>query len=85
MANDVKENKAYKKPRFSYVKHFQSVIYWKTEQLDCIHQFVSGRDLFVNKPTGSGKSIIFQVAPFVKMALANVGDSERKTQSYIDS
>lgn len=40
------------------------------DQLDALYNFLCGRDVFVNKPTGSGKSIIFQMAPFAEMALA---------------
>ena len=34
-------------------------------QLEALHSFVSGEDVFVNLPTGYGKSLIFQMAPLV--------------------
>lgn len=40
------------------------------DQLDALRNFLCGSDVFVNKPTGFGKSIIFQMAPFAEMALA---------------
>lgn len=40
------------------------------DQFNALYNFICGRDVFVNKPTGSGKSIIFQIAPFAEMALA---------------
>ena len=33
------------------------------DQLEALYNFLRGLDVFVNKPTGSGKSIIFQMAP----------------------
>ena len=36
-------------------------------QFDALYNFMQGRDVFVNSPTGSGKSLIFQVAPLVEM------------------
>ena len=46
----------------------------KNEQFHCIQQFLCERDTFVNV-TGWGKSLIFQMAPFVEMSLGNVFDS----------
>ena len=40
------------------------------DQLQALYNFLRGQDVFVNKPTGSGKSIIFQMAPYAEMALA---------------
>ena len=40
------------------------------DQLEPLYNFLRGLDVFVNKPTGSGKSIIFQMAPYAEMALA---------------
>ena len=46
-----------------------------SDQFDALYNFLCGRDVFVNKPTGSGKSIIFQMAPFAEMALAKCEDA----------
>lgn len=40
------------------------------EQKKALSAFVSGKDVFVNLPTGFGKSLIFQMAPFVHAELA---------------
>ena len=32
-------------------------------QFNALYNFMQGKDVFVNIPTGSGKSLIFQVAP----------------------
>ncbi len=37
----------------------------KQQQISALQQFVSGHDLFVNLPTGFGKSVIFQAATVV--------------------
>ena len=37
----------------------------KSQQSNALRQFVQGHDLFVNLPTGFGKSIIFQAAPII--------------------
>ena len=37
----------------------------KTEQLEAVFNFISKKDVFVNLPTGFGKSFIYQIAPFV--------------------
>ena len=41
------------------------------DQFNALLNFLRGQDVFVNKPTGSGKSIIYQIAPFAEMALAH--------------
>lgn len=43
------------------------------DQFNALLNFLRGQDVFVSKPTGSGKSIIYQIAPFVEMALAGAG------------
>ena len=40
------------------------------EQKKALVAFVSRKDVFVNLPTGFGKSLIFQMAPFVHAELA---------------
>ncbi len=47
----------------------------KNEQYQCIKEFMSGRDIFVNMPTGWGKSLIFQMVPFIEMRLATLLDN----------
>ena len=37
----------------------------RERQLQALYSFVSGEDVFVNLPTGYGKSLIFQMAPLV--------------------
>ena len=36
----------------------------KEKQIQAIAAFLRGEDVFVNLPTGYGKSVIFQIAPF---------------------
>ena len=36
-------------------------------QFNALYNFMQGRDVFVNMPTGSGKSLVFQLAPLVEM------------------
>jgi len=40
------------------------------DQKRSLKEFISGKDIFVNLPTGYGKSIIFQMAPIVHEELA---------------
>ena len=45
-------------------------------QFNALYNSMQGRDVFVNIPTGSGKSLIFQVAPLVEMWMfSHVPDS----------
>ena len=45
-------------------------------QFNALYNFMQGRDVFVNIPTGSGKSLIFHVAPLVEMWMfSHVPDS----------
>ena len=37
---------------------------FREEQMDALKAFLRGQDVFVNLPTGFGKSAIFQAAPF---------------------
>ena len=37
------------------------------DQFNALLNFLRGQDIFVNKPTGSGKSIIYQMALFVAL------------------
>ena len=41
------------------------------DQFNALLNFLRGQDVFVNKSTGSGKSIIYQIALFAEMALAH--------------
>jgi superfamily II DNA helicase RecQ len=47
------------------VKSLFSVSTLKQEQEEALFNFVSKRDVFVNLPTGFGKSLIYQMAPMV--------------------
>ena len=47
------------------VKRVFSIDILKQEQLEALYNFVCRRDVFVNLPTGFGKSLVFQMAPFV--------------------
>ena len=48
----------------------------KSQQTNALRQFVLGHDLFVNLPTGFGKSVIFQAAPIILDFL-----SEKRSES----
>ena len=37
----------------------------KKEQVESLYNFINGKDVFVNLPTGFGKSFIYQMSPFV--------------------
>lgn len=37
----------------------------KQEQVEALHSFICKKDVFVNLPTGFGKSLIFQMVPLV--------------------
>ena len=53
-------------------------------QLEALYYFLCGEDVFVNKPTGSGKSIIFQMAPLAEMGLAKyTQDNMWKTRAIL--
>ena len=39
-------------------------------EFSCVLEFLMGREVFVNRPTGSGKSISFQVIPLIEECLA---------------
>ena len=39
----------------------------KESQFQALYSFICGEEVFVNLPTGSGKSLIFQMAPLVHM------------------
>jgi len=47
------------------------------DQLDAIRSFAQGKNVFVSLPTGSGKSIIFHIMPFIFEFLSLSGDDER--------
>lgn len=46
----------------------------KKEQLEALYNFVCRRDVFVNLPTGFGKSLIYQISPFIVKEL-NICDN----------
>ena len=50
-------------------------IYLTKEQLYAVEQFVSGRDVFVSLPTGSGKSVCYACLPLVFDTLRQAGHS----------
>ena len=41
----------------------------KESQFQALYSFICGEEVFVNLPTGSGKSLIFQMAPLVHMRM----------------
>ena len=47
------------------VKQVFGIECMKQQQLEALYKFVCRRDVFVNLPTGFGKSLIYQMAPFV--------------------
>ena len=54
------------------------------DQLEALYYFLCGEDVFVNKPTGSGKSIIFQMASLAEMGLAKyTQDNMWKTRAIL--
>ena len=52
----------------------------KDEQKQALFHLVSGNDVFVNLPTGYGKSLIYQLAPFV---VEEVSRKEGKNRTAI--
>ncbi len=48
------------------IKNIFGVNKLSTNQFDGLLHFLKGRDVFVSLPTGSGKSLIFQMAPLVE-------------------
>ena len=44
------------------------------EQLKALEAFLFGKDVFLNLPTGYGKSIVFQMAPVVHAEMAAMGN-----------
>ena len=52
------------------IKNIFGVDKLSTNQFDGLLHFLNGRDIFVSLPTGSGKSLIFQMAPLVEKWIA---------------
>ena len=48
-----------------------SVLKLYPEQKKALRAFVTRQDMFVNLPTGYGKSLVFQMAPLVHSELGN--------------
>ena len=44
----------------------------KKEQKRALFHLISGRDVFVNLPTSFGKSVIYQLAPFIVEEMARL-------------
>ena len=44
----------------------------KDNQRKVVEAYVAGRDVLMVAPTGSGKSLIFQIAPFVTVQVSQV-------------
>lgn len=56
----------------------------KPSQFNALYNFMKGRDVFVNTPTGSGKSLVFQLAPLVERWFScNVSSSLWKNDAII--
>ena len=47
----------------------------KTSQRDALENFMLGKDVFVSLPTGYGKSLIYQAAPFCMDSMKKTDDS----------
>lgn len=47
--------------------HIFQVESLKSGQCDALFNFMQKKDVFVNMPTGSGKSLIFHIAPLAEM------------------
>ena len=45
-----------------------------SKQFEALKTFVSGTDVFLNLPTGFGKSLVFQMAPLVHAELSRSHD-----------
>ena len=45
-----------------------------SQQFQALKTFVSGTDVFLNLPTGFGKSLVFQMAPLVQAELSRGHD-----------
>ena len=45
-----------------------------SQQFEALKTFVSGTDVFLNLPTGFGKSLVFQMGPFVQAELSRGHD-----------
>ena len=45
-----------------------------SQQFEALKTFVSGTDVFLNLPTGFGKSLVFQMAPLVQAELSRGHD-----------
>ncbi|CAB3998626.1 mediator of RNA polymerase II transcription subunit 34-like [Paramuricea clavata] len=59
--------------------------YLKEKQFEALYSFISGREVYVSLPTGSGKSVIFHLIPLVHewMFEQNRGISKRFKQDAI--
>ena len=42
---------------------------WKDKQLECLQAVFNGKDILAVLPTGYGKSMVFQAAPFMPSCL----------------
>ena len=56
----------------------------RESQRKVIEAYVSGKDVFFRSPTGSGKSLCFEIAPFVFEGIA-LGVENAETQACISS
>ena len=50
---------------FDAVKKLFSIFEFKEFQLDAMKSLLNGKDVFVEQPTGSGKSLIYLALPFL--------------------
>ena len=46
-----------------------NVLSLKEGQFQALYSFICGEEVFVNLPTGSGKSLIFQMVPLIHMCM----------------
>ena len=61
-----------------------SVSSLKEIQFQALYSFICGEEFFVNLPTGSGKSLIFQMEPLVHMWMHEKGIGNSLEEEYSD-
>ena len=55
----------------------------KEQQSTALYEFLCGKDVFVNLPTGYGKSLIFQMAPLVARELSSTLPGQFSSSSIV--
>ena len=57
-------------------------VFFKKELMQALHEYIKGKNIVVNLPTGYGKSLIYSLCPLVCDNLRNV--KSKKEQSVLD-